>query len=68
MYRYLVGDKNLAATRRFLQSAKNGQAASSSMIQGYLPAIKMLDDIVNAGPAYVQNLRTLHKRAKNRKN
>ena len=67
LYRYLVGNKNLAATRRFLDSAKNGQAASSNMVQGYLPAIKMIDDIVNAGPAYVQNLRTLHKRAKQRK-
>lgn len=67
LYRYLVGDKNLAATRRFLAQAKDGKAASANMIQGYLPAIQMLDDIVQAGPAYVQNLRTLHKRAKKRK-
>jgi len=65
LYRYLVGDKNLAATRRFLAQAKDGKAASANMIQGYLPAIEMLDDIVQAGPGFVQNLRTLHKRAKN---
>jgi hypothetical protein len=29
-----------------------------------MPAIKMIDDIVAAGPAYVNNLRALHKRAK----
>ena len=64
LYRYLVGSKNLALTKRFLQQASNGQAASSSMVQAYMPAIEMLDDIVQAGPAYVNNLRALHNRAK----
>jgi len=66
LYRYLVGDKNLALTKKFLDSAKNNKAASASMVNAYLPAIEMLDDIVKAGPAYVQNLRTLHSRAKKR--
>jgi hypothetical protein len=64
LYRYLVGSKNLALTKRFLQQASNGQGASSGMVNAYLPAIEMLDDIVQAGPAYVNNLRALHKRAK----
>ena len=64
LYRYLVGSKNLALTKRFLQQASNGQAASSGMVQAYMPAIEMIDDIVQAGPAYVNNLRALHKRAK----
>lgn len=64
LYRYIVGAENLAQTKRFLDFAKNGQSVSASMLQSYLPAIKMLDDIVQAGPAYVQNLRALHKRAK----
>lgn len=64
LYRYLVGSKNLALTKRFLQQASNGQSASSGMLQAYLPAIEMIDDIVQAGPAYVNNLRALHKRAK----
>jgi len=66
LYRYLVGDKNLALTKKFLDSAKNNKAASASMVNAYLPAIEMLDDIVKAGPAFVQNLRTLHSRAKKR--
>jgi len=33
-------------------------------VQAYLPAIEMLDDIVQAGPAFVQQLRALQKRAK----
>ena len=63
-YQYLVGTRNLALVKRFLKQAGNGQAASASMIQAYMPAIKMIDDIVAAGPAYVNNLRALHKRAK----
>lgn len=66
LYRYLVGDKNLALTKKFLEAAKDGKAASASMVNAYLPAIEILDDIVKAGPAFVQNLRTLHSRAKKR--
>ena len=64
LYRYLVGDKNLALTKKFLEQAKDGKAASANMVQAYMPAIKMIDDIVQAGPAAVQQLRALHKRAK----
>lgn len=64
LYRYLVGDKNLALTKKFLEAAKNNKSANSAMIQAYLPAIEMLDDIVQAGPAFVQQLRALHKRSK----
>ena len=64
MYRYLVGDKNLALTKKFLEQAKDGKAASANMVQAYMPAIQMIDDIVKAGPAAVQQLRALHKRAK----
>jgi hypothetical protein len=66
LYRYLVGDRNLALTKKFLEQAKDGKAASANMVQAYLPAIEMLDDIVKAGPAFIQNLRALHKRAKKR--
>jgi hypothetical protein len=66
LYRYLVGDKNLALTKKFLEQAKDGKAASANMVQAYMPAIEMLDDIVKAGPAFIQNLRALHKRAKKR--
>ena len=64
MYRYLVGDKNLALTKKFLEQAKDGKAASANMVAAYLPAIEMIDDLVQAGPAFVQQLRALHKRAK----
>lgn len=66
LYRYLVGNDNLALTKKFLEQAKNGKAASANMLQAYLPAIKMLDDIVQGGPAFVQQLRALQQRAKKR--
>jgi len=66
LYRYLVGDRNLALTKKFLEQAKDGKAASANMVAAYLPAIKMIDDIVKGGPAMVQQLRAVHKRAKKR--
>lgn len=67
LYRYLVGDKNLVMTKKFIEHAKDGKATSASMNNAYLPAIEMLDDIVQAGPSFIQNLRALHKRAKKSK-
>jgi len=66
LYRYLVGDRNLALTKKFLEQAKDGKAASANMVAAYLPAIKMIDDIVKGGPAMVQQLRAVHSRAKKR--
>jgi hypothetical protein len=66
LYRYLVGDRNLALTKKFLEQAKDGKAASANMVAAYLPAIKMIDDIVKGGPAMVQQLRAVHNRAKKR--
>ena len=51
----------------FLQLASQGKSVPGPYVKAYLPAIKMMDDIVQAGPTYVQNLRVLHKRAKNRR-
>jgi hypothetical protein len=66
LYRYLVGADNLMQTKKFLELAKDGKSIPSSMVQAYLPAIKMLDDIVQGGPSFIQGLRTLQKRAQKR--
>jgi hypothetical protein len=67
LYRYLVGAKNMALTKRFLDQAKNGKAVSAEMMKAYLPVVELIDDIVQAGPAYVQNLRAVHDRAKKKR-
>jgi len=64
LYRYLVGTENVMRTKNFLDLAKQGKSIPGQFVQGYQPAIKMMDDIVQAGPAYVNLLRTLHQRAK----
>ena len=63
-YRLLVGAGNLIQAKRFLDLAQSRQSIPSTFLDGYMPIIKMVDDIVSAGPTYVQNLRVLHQRAK----
>lgn len=67
-YRYLVGDQNVVQAKRFLDLAKNKQSIPASLVQAYLPAIAVLDDIVKAGPGFVQQLRLLANRAKKSSN
>jgi hypothetical protein len=64
LYRYIVGTQNLMLAKKFLDLAEDGKSIPSSLVKGYLPAIEMLDEIVQAGPAYVQLLKALHSRAK----
>ena len=63
LYRYLVGGSNLVATKRFIDLALSGKSIPSSVVQSYLPAIKLIDDIVKAGPSYVSVLKSLQARA-----
>ena len=67
LYRYLLGGKNLVAIKRFIDSALTGKSIPSSIVQAYLPAIKMIDDIVKAGPSFVSVLKALQERAKRSK-
>jgi hypothetical protein len=62
-YRLIVGAENLMRARLFLELAKDGKNIPSAYVKGMQPAIEMLDDIVSAGPGFVQMLKVLHKRA-----
>jgi hypothetical protein len=62
-YRYIVGPRNLVGTKKFLDMAKAGKSVPSPFIASYFPAIKLLDDIVKAGPGYITMLKALQKRA-----
>lgn len=64
LYRYIVGNKNLAQTRLFLKKAAKGESVPSTAVKAYQPAVQMLNDIVQAGPGFVQQLRLLHNRSK----
>ena len=62
-YKFLVGTKNLMQAQRFINLASKGASIPGNFVAGYLPIIKMVHDIVRAGPAFINQLRVLHKRA-----
>lgn len=66
LYRLLVGTKDLMLVKKFIDLARDGKSIPSTMVQAYQPVIEMIDDIITAGPAYVQMLRALRKRAQKR--
>lgn len=63
-YRFLVGSHHLAYTKKFLELAADGQSIPRDFVRAYLPIIEMIDDIVKGGPAFIQVLKSLQKRAK----
>ena len=62
-YRFLVGAKNITLARRSIELAVSGASVPGNILKAYLPVIQMVHDIVRAGPAFIQQLRVLHKRA-----
>jgi hypothetical protein len=63
-YRYIVGQRNLVLTKQLIDNVKGGRGATSQQLKAYAPAMEIIDDIVKAGPSYIQQLRNIHKRAK----
>ena len=64
-YLRLVGSKNLMLTKKFLELAKDGKSIPANVLQAYIPAIIILDNIAKGGAGFVQALRALENRAKN---
>ena len=63
-YRFLVPLTSLPFVSRYLKMLQAGQSIPSSVAGSYFPIVIMIHDIVTAGPAYIQQLKILHKRAK----
>jgi len=63
MYRYLTGTKSIVALKRFIEFALAGKTIPSTIVGAYIPAIKMIDDIVKSGPGNVAILKGLHQRS-----
>ena len=51
-------------TKKFLELAKDNKSVPANILQAYMPAIAMIDNIVKGGPGFVQMLRSLENRAK----
>lgn len=64
LYGYLVGPENAPRAKRFIEEAEEGKSIPASLVKGYFPIIAMIDDIVDAGPGAIAQLRNLHKRFK----
>jgi hypothetical protein len=65
LYAYLVGLENAMRATKFVEMAEEGRTPPNQYVKGYAPIVEMIDDIVGGGTAYIQQLRQLHKRAKN---
>ena len=64
-YARLLHKPSYALLNGFLNAARNRRIPTIKQLETYLPIIQMIDDIVKAGPAYVNMLKVVHKRAKN---
>ena len=63
-YRFLVPVSKLPFIAKFIENAVAGKTTIAQFVQAYAPLVVMLDDIVRAGPAYIEQFKILHKRAK----
>jgi hypothetical protein len=64
LYGYLVGPEKAMRAKRFIEMAEEGKSIPKNFVEAYFPIIAMIDDIVDAGPGAVAQLRNLHKRHK----
>ena len=64
LYGYLVGIENGVKATKFIDMAQEGKAVPKNFVEAYLPIINMIEDIIDAGPQGIQQLRALHKRVK----
>lgn len=67
-YRLLAKPENLILIKNFLQNTRDGKAIPSNMVRAYAPVAEIMDDIVTAGPTYINMLKSLQKRAKKQRN
>lgn len=64
LYGYLVGIDKAVKARMFVDQAEQGKSIPSQFVKAYNPIVAMIDEIVEAGPAYITILKNLHKQAK----
>lgn len=64
MYRLLLPVNSLPFVSRFLNMITKGKTIPANIAASYYPLVMMVHDIVKAGPAYIDQLKILHNRAK----
>jgi hypothetical protein len=66
LYGYLVGLPDAPRAAKFVDTVLDGKFPPRQYLEAYAPIIEMIDDIVEGGPAHVQQLKLVHKRAMKR--
>jgi hypothetical protein len=66
-YRFLVPVNTVPFVARFITLANAGRSVTGQYVTSYLPIISMINDIVKAGPVYIEQLKMVHQRAKRRR-
>jgi hypothetical protein len=64
MYALVVGIENAVRAKNAAEMAMTEHSLPSVYVKSYLPIVELVDDIIQAGPMYIHQLRELHKRAK----
>lgn len=64
-YKLLMPVSTLPFIAKFLEGVRAQKTIVGNFVAAYAPLIIMLDEIIQAGPAYIEQLRQLHNRAKN---
>lgn len=64
-YKFLTNANRIPFINQFVDKASKGISIPGNIVNSYYPIIKMVHEIVLAGPAYVEQLKQVHNRAKN---
>tara|TARA_A100001035_G_scaffold183172_1_gene145830 strand:+ start:2547 stop:3419 length:873 start_codon:yes stop_codon:yes gene_type:complete len=62
-YRLLAKPQNMILVKGFIEHVREGKPIPSNMVKAYAPVVKVIDDIVRAGPSYINMLKAIHNRA-----
>lgn len=63
-YRLISEPRNLILIKKFLELSKEGKACPANVMTAYAPVAGLINDIVSAGPTFIQMLKAIQKRAK----
>ena len=63
-YRLILPVNSLPFVSRFLDMIGKGKTIPANIAAAYLPLVMIVHDIIKAGPAYIDQLKILHNRAK----
>ena len=59
----LAKPQNMILIKGFIDHVREGKPIPSNMVKAYAPVVKFMDDIVRAGPSYINMIKAIHNRA-----